>query len=53
MRLLWDALEILDRTAISALERVDKLTKKESYFERTKKVTENVRAPQRVIQFES
>lgn len=53
MRLLWDALEGADLVAMSALERIDRLRKRDSYFERIKRETEKVRAPQRVIQFES
>jgi len=52
MRILWEALEAADRTVIQLLDKVDRLQKKESLFERTKKFTAEVRAPQRVIEFD-
>jgi hypothetical protein len=52
MRILWEALEAADRVAFKLLDKVDRLQNKEPLFERTKKLTENVRKPQRVIEFD-
>ncbi len=53
MRALWDALEGLDRLVLGSLDRVDRLRKLDPLFERTKKETEKVRPPQRVIEFDA
>ena len=49
---LWLLLEKVDRLGIGALERLDKLRKRESYLERIKKYTVTVRKPQRAIEFD-
>ena len=49
---IWHLLEKTDHVVMSALERLDKLRGKEPYLARIQKATENVRAPQRVIEFD-
>lgn len=53
MRALWDLLEGADRLVLRTLDRVDRLRKLEPLFERTKRATEQVRPPQRVIEFDA
>lgn len=53
MRPLWDALEGTDRLVFRMLDRLDRFRKRESLLERTKKETEKVRPPQRVIEFDA
>lgn len=52
MRIIWDVLEGVDRLAIGALDQVDRLLRRPSLLERTKERTKDVRAPQRVIEFD-
>jgi hypothetical protein len=52
MRILWNTLEVADRIAFQLLDQVDRLKKREPLLVRTKKVTEHVRPPQRVIEFD-
>ena len=49
---LWMLFERVDRLALSALDRVDKLRNRDSYLSRIQKYTATVRAPQRVIEFD-
>ena len=49
---LWMLLERVDRAALTTLERVDRLRKRDSYLARIQKYTETVRKPQRVIEFD-
>ena len=52
MQILWSALEILDRKAIQALNRLDRKLRREPFHQRKLREIQNVRAPQRVIEFE-
>jgi hypothetical protein len=52
MQILWNALEFVDRKAIQALDRLDKKLRREPFQQRKLREIRNVRAPQRVIEFE-
>lgn len=52
MRIVWDVLEGADRIGMSVLDRVDRLLGRKPVFERMVERTKNVRAPQRVIEFD-
>lgn len=52
MRVIWDVLEGADRVGMGVLDRVDRLLGRKPLFERTLERTRNVRAPQRVIEFD-
>lgn len=49
---IWHLLEKTDLAVLRALDRLDQLRGKEPYLARIQKATENVRAPQRVIEFD-
>jgi hypothetical protein len=51
MRILWETLENADRLVFKLLDQVDHLAGREPLLKRTQKLTEKVRAPQRVIEF--
>lgn len=52
MRIVWELLEGADRLGMGALDQVDRLLKRKPLFERTAERTKDVRAPQRVIEFD-
>lgn len=52
MELIWQWAERLDRLAMKTLERVDQASGRGSFRKRAEEATREVRAPQRVIQFE-
>lgn len=52
MEALWNLAETVDRAAFAALEKLDRLRKRDSYRARIEAATKDVRAPQRVIEFD-
>jgi hypothetical protein len=52
MRVLWDALEAVDRVVFGTFDRVDQLLKRKPLMQRTQDITQHVRPPQRIITFE-
>ena len=53
MRALWTSLEILDRALFASVEKVEHLRKKESFRARAEKSVEEIRPPQKAIQFDA
>ncbi|HSC88496.1 MAG TPA: hypothetical protein VLC09_14535 [Polyangiaceae bacterium] len=52
MEALWHLLEKADRAAIVTLDRLDRLRGREPFRARIEDATKDVRAPQRVIEFD-
>lgn len=53
MRLIWEIIERCDRATFVACEKVETLRKKPSYRKRMEQAVDEVRAPQRVIEFDA
>lgn len=53
MRLLWEIIERCDRATFVACEKLETLRKKPSYRKRIEQAVDEVRAPQRVIEFDA
>lgn len=53
MKALWDSLEKLDRALFKGAERVDKLRKKATFRARMEQSVEDIRPPQKAIQFDA
>lgn len=52
MRIVWELLERADLGVMRALDALDRKRGRPTAFERAKDATKDVRAPQRVIEFE-
>ncbi len=52
MRIIWELLERADLGVMRAMNQLDERRGKKSPFERAKDATKDVRAPQRVIEFD-
>jgi len=52
MRIIWELLERADLGVMRAMDQLDQRRGKPSAFERAKQATKDVRAPQRVIEFD-
>ncbi len=52
MRAFWNTIEKIDTSSFRGLDRLDKWLGKDTYRERIEKAVEEVREPQRAIQFD-
>ncbi len=52
MRAFWDTIEKLDLGSFRSLDRLDSLLGRDTYRKRIEKAVEDVRPPQRAIQFD-
>lgn len=53
MRAFWDLIEVTDRAAILALDKVDGLLKRGKFRTRVEKAVEHVRPAQKAITFDA
>jgi len=53
MKALWNGLEKLDRALFKGAERLENWRKKDSYRARMEHSVEEIRPPQRAIQFDA